>query len=81
MEKVIKLQVGKNGLTDEFIEQAKQCFEKTHFLKVHILKSACRGKEEAKKMADKLVESLGDKFNYKLIGYTLNIRKFRKTQR
>jgi RNA-binding protein YhbY len=50
-------------------------------IKISILKSACRDKLEAKKIAEKLVNELGLKFGYKLIGYVLTITKYRKDQR
>ena len=78
---VKKMQIGKNGLTPEFIEQVKTIFVNERMLKVNILKSACRDKAEAKNIADDLVEALGKKFDYKLVGYVLTISKFRKEQR
>jgi RNA-binding protein YhbY len=78
---VKKLQIGKNGLTPEFIEQVKSLFINERMLKISILKSACRDKAEAKKIADDLIDSLGKKYDYKIIGYVLTISKFRKEQR
>ena len=76
-----KLQLGKNGLTPEFIEQVQTTFKKEKILKITILKSACRDKAEAKEIADKLMDVLGKKYKYKLIGYVLTVMKFRKDQR
>jgi RNA-binding protein YhbY len=75
-----KLQIGKNGISEAFIEQLKKTFEDARVVKVVILKSACRDKEEAKKMSEKLVSVLGDKYGYKLVGYVLTLMKFRKVQ-
>jgi RNA-binding protein YhbY len=76
-----KLQLGKNGLSSEFIEQVKGVFKKEKLIKIIILKSACRDKAEAKTIATELMEALGKKYDYKLIGYVLTIMKFRKDQR
>ncbi len=76
-----RLQLGKNGLTPEFTEQVQTIFKKEKILKINILKSACRDKGEAKQLAEKLMDSLGKKYDYKLIGYVLTIMKFRKNQR
>lgn len=73
--------MGKNGLSEAFIEQVKSIFEDEKLVKVSILKSACRDKTEAKEIADKLVGELGSKYNYKLVGYVITIVKFRKEQR
>jgi RNA-binding protein YhbY len=76
-----RLQLGKNGLSSEFIEQAKAIFKNEKILKITILKSACRDKKEAEEIAKELMEALGKKYDYKLIGYVLTIMKFRKNQR
>lgn len=81
MRQIKKLQMGKNGLSEAFIEQVKSIFEDEKLVKVSILKSACRDKTEAKEIADKLVGELGSKYNYKLVGYVITIVKFRKEQR
>ncbi len=81
MKQIKKLQLGKNGLSDAFVEQVKSIFENEKLVKVSILKSACRDKSEAEKIAKKLVESLGSKYSYKLIGYVMTIIKYRKVQR
>jgi RNA-binding protein YhbY len=73
--------MGKKGLSPSFIEQVKKIFNDEEVLKISILKSACRDKKEATIMADSLVEVLGKKYSYKLIGYVLTVRKFRKVQR
>ena len=76
-----KIQIGKNGLTREVIEQIKTLFEKEKMIKVVLLKSACRDKEEAKKISDEIVNELGPKYKAKLVGYVLTIAKYRKEQR
>jgi len=83
MKQIKKFQIGKNGLTDEFIEQLRNYFEKSgaEIVKVEILKSACRDKEHAREIGDKLVDGLGGKFDYKLVGYVLTVMKFRKARR
>ena len=81
MKQIKKLQIGKNKLSDTFIEQVKSIFKNEKLVKISILKSACRNKTEAEKIAKNLVEALGQKYNYKLVGYVLTIIKYRKAQR
>jgi RNA-binding protein YhbY len=71
-----KFQIGKKGLTEEFIKQLEITFKTCRKIKVDILKSACRDKEEAKEIAKSLIDRLGKNFDYKLIGYVLTIMKF-----
>lgn len=81
MKSIRKLQIGKNGLTDEFIQQVKRVFEGANVIKISILKSACRDKAQAKEMAEKIVDSLGKNYVYRLVGYVLTINKFRRNIR
>ncbi len=80
MKAIKKLQIGKNGLTPEFIEQVKSVFENGKLVKISILKSACRDKKDAEKIGKELVSELGPKYGYKLVGYVLTIIKYRKVQ-
>ena len=80
MKPIKKLQIGKNGLTPEFVNQVRTFFEKERMVKIDILKSACRDKSEAKEIAEKLISELGPKFGYKLIGYVITVTKYRKVQ-
>jgi RNA-binding protein YhbY len=76
-----KFQIGKKGLTEEFIKQIETTFTTCRKVKIDILKSACRDKEEAKQIAKAIVDKLGKNFDYKLIGYVLTIMKFNKNIR
>jgi len=81
MKQIKKLQIGKNGLTEAFINQVKNIFENSRVVKISILKSACRDKKDAEKIGQDLIEALGKKYDYKLIGYVLTVIKYRKEQR
>ena len=78
MKPIKRLQMGKNGLTPEFVNQVKSVFTNEKIVKISILRSASRNREEVKKMADELVSQLGEKYKYRLIGYVLTVMKFRK---
>jgi RNA-binding protein YhbY len=80
MVNMIKLNLGKKGLTPEFIENLKKLFVNVEHVRIAMLKSSTRDKSEAKKWAEEIVNSLGKNFGYKIIGYTLVIRKWRKTK-
>ena len=76
-----KLQMGKNGLSEAFIEQVRSILDNERLVKISILKSHCRDKAEAKEIAEKLIGTLGKKYDYKLIGYVMTVIKYRKDQR
>jgi RNA-binding protein YhbY len=81
MKPIKRLQLGKAGLTLAFIDQVKSIFEKETVVKISILKSACRDKKDAERIGLDLVEALGVKYDYKLVGYVLTVVKYRKAQR
>jgi len=81
VKKIKTLQIGKNGLTASVVEQVKGMMVDVQIMKISILKSACKNKEEAILIADSLINDLGKNFTYKLIGHTINLRKWRKDMR
>ncbi|VVB79587.1 CRS1 / YhbY (CRM) domain protein [uncultured archaeon] len=78
---ILQLQIGKNGLTEGFIGQAKRLFETEKIIKISILKSACRDKKEAEEMVNKLLDALGKNFTARLVGYVATVQKFRREVR
>jgi len=80
---LVKLQIGKNGLTNEFIKNLKKVFEtKTNeSVRINVLKSATRSRKELEEINNKILEDLGKNFTSKVIGYTLVLRKWRKSRK
>jgi RNA-binding protein YhbY len=76
MSKIKQLQLGKNGLTNEFIESLKHQFDNTKTIKISVLKSAER--KSMDEYAKKMIEHLGNKFTYKIIGFTIILKKWNK---
>jgi len=78
-----QIQLGKNGLTREFLENLKKRFEKPAVknLKVSVLKSARESREDIKKYAEGIQESLGPKFTTRILGFSIFIKKWRKAMR
>ena len=78
---VAKFQIGKQGLTKSFIENIKNSFKTREDVRISILKSAKRDKESVKKIAVEIIKNLGENFTYKIIGFTISIKKWRKVRR
>ena len=60
-------QIGKNGLTDNFIKQVKEALEARELIKIKVLNNSLLEAEEvAKELVDKIegeyIQSLGNKF-------------------
>jgi RNA-binding protein YhbY len=81
---IVFFQLGKKGLTPDFIESLKKTFKKHDLVKINILKSCSREKKEGKNIGEKICSELkksGKDFTYKLIGFTLSIKKWRKARK
>ena len=78
-----EIQLGKKGITPEFIKDIENRLEKHRniTLKVGVLKSIRpEGKADVKKYADELVEKLGEKYTVKTLGFSIFLRKWRKAR-
>jgi len=82
MTSQFELQIGKKGLTKEFLMDIKRRFEKlsNNNIKVSVLKSARESKENVKKYAEKIQSYLGNKFTHRIIGFSIFFKKWRKAR-
>ncbi len=72
-----KVQLGKNGITENFIETLKSHFLKHKDVKVQVLKSARENKESMKKYEKELLEKLGKNYTARTIGFAIKVKKWR----
>jgi RNA-binding protein len=75
------MQIGKNGLTEGFFETISNSFKKHMIVKVSVLKNATRNRDEVKEIAEKIVARLGANYDYRLTGFTILVKKFKKAVR
>lgn len=81
MPTIRQIQLGKNGLTESFIGNIKHQFDNCKNLKISVLKSCCRDKEELKKISEEILDKLGKTYTAKIIGYTIIVKKWRREMR
>ena len=79
--KISNLQIGKNGITKGFYENLKNRFNTTENVKVSILKSDLEDRKKIKDLAEEIVDKLGENYTYRIIGFTIVIKKWRKPRR
>ena len=72
------MQLGKNGITDNFIETLKTTFKNHENVKITVLKSARPEKSYTKKYSEEILKKLGPKFTSRVLGHTIAIKKWRK---
>ncbi len=79
---IVSCQLGKQGLTEGFIELLEKTFKNHELVKIAVLKSACRDRDALKKIAEEICSELKKKMNKgftaKIVGFTLYVRKWRK---
>ena len=77
-----EIQLGKRGVTQELLGEIKKRFDRSKFtnLKIHVLSSARESREDVKKYAKEIHDYLGDKFTYRIIGFSIFLRKWRKAR-
>lgn len=81
---IVHYQMGKAGLTDNFIQTVRSGFVNHKIAKIALLKTSTRDKEQMKKMAEEICKKLEDdksKYVYKVIGFTMVISKFRNKKK
>ena len=73
-----QIQIGKQGVTDNFMESLKKQFLKCKTVKISVLKSACRDREEIKKMREKILSDLGNNYTARVIGFKIVLKRWRR---
>ena len=81
MQSIGKVQLGKQGITNNFIQTLKGHFEKYRNVKISVMKSAGRNKEKVKQYSEILLEELGENFSARVIGFTIVLKKWRRAVR
>jgi RNA-binding protein YhbY len=78
----LEIQLGKNGLTAEFIKDIEKRLEKHRnvILKIRVLRSARQSKDDVKKYSDEIVKKIGKQYTSKTMGFTILLRKWRKAR-
>ena len=77
----LEVQIGKNGLTDNFIKTLKNNFKNYDNVRISVLKSAGHEKSNVKEMAVKILEELGNHYTVRVIGFKIVIKKWRRVVR
>ena len=83
MTSQIKIRLGKKGLTEDFLNDLKKRFDnnKVKNIKVGVLRSARKnGNKDVKRYAEEIIDFLGDKFSYRILGFSIFLNKWRKAR-
>lgn len=78
MPKIGQVQLGKNGITDNFIETLKNQFKNHENVKISVLKNASRDKKRIREFSEEILEKLGKRYTARIIGFTIVVKRWRK---
>ena len=81
MPKVGNVQLGKEGITENFIQGLKNNFKNYENMKISVLKSVTRDKKEIKEISEKILNELGKNYTSRTIGFTIVLKKWRNKVR
>ncbi len=70
-----KFQIGKNGMTQGVIDSINSILKTHTQVRISVLKSANRDKDKVKEMADEITTKANYPSSYKIIGFTIILRK------
>jgi len=78
------IQLGKQGITENFIISLKNYFKTRMNLRISVLKSARgegkEGKKIVKEYSEKILKELGKQYTAKVIGFVIVLKKWRKAR-
>jgi RNA-binding protein YhbY len=80
MEPIPQIQLGKNGVTKNFLEDVLNHLKKHKNLKISVLKSAGHNSKKVKEYSEEIIKFLGKKYTCKIIGFTIVLKKWRKAR-
>ena len=76
-----QIQLGKSGVTDNFISTLENHFKKVKIIRISVLKNCCRDRQGLKKITKDILDKLGKNYVARIIGFTIVVMKFRKPVR
>lgn len=81
MAGITNIQLGKQGLTKNFIETLKNNFIKNQIIRISVLKSAGHERGKVKAYSEDILKELGVRYTSRIIGFTIVVRKWRRDMR
>lgn len=80
---IASVQIGKQGLTKGMIDLIEKMFQNHELVKIAVLKTCTRDREEMKKLAQDLCSELmrrfKKEFTFRIVGFTIFMRKWRRS--
>ncbi len=81
MHKIAQVQLGKQGITENFIITLGNHFKNHRQVRISVLKNARKDKSQVKEFSEQILKKLGKNYTSRVIGFTIVIKKWRKAIR
>ena len=75
-----EVQLGKNGVTENFLGMLHVHFSTCRTVKVTVLKSARETRDDLKKISEELLKHLGANYTAKIVGFKIILKKWRQSK-
>ena len=78
---MVQMQLGKAGLSENFIETLRKSFKRHENIKIALLKTCSRDREEIEEIAKEICSKLGNEkqvFKYKILGFTIFLKRCKR---
>lgn len=79
MNRIATIQLGKNGMSENFLTTLKTYFKNNQSVKIVVLQNfPDRDSKRMKEVSEEITKSLGENFSAKVIGFTISVKKGRE---
>ena len=78
MKTLGQIQLGKNKISENFINTLKNHFKNHENIRISVLKGAGHEKKKVKEYSEKILEKLGKNYTARIVGFTIFIKKWRR---
>jgi len=78
---IASIQIGKNGIPENLSEILQDHFKTHQNVKLVFLKTSFRDKKKIKTTVEEILNELGTNYTYRIVGFTVFIKKWRKSMR
>ena len=79
MKNQLEMQIGKQGVTSNFIQTLENAFKNHAIVRISLLKASGRDKDSVIKIAEEIRTKLSGTYGYRIIGFKIIMRKSSKS--
>ncbi|MBS3074629.1 YhbY family RNA-binding protein [Candidatus Pacearchaeota archaeon] len=78
---LVTIQLGKAGYNEGSRENIKKALEHHNNIKVVVLRSYIRDREQMDELVNRILNDLGEKYTARVVGYSIFLKKWKRKMR